>query len=82
MEIPLLKRTGVRLLFILALATLLRFLGLGVKQLWLDEILQLLHSSPATVRRIFPLHFLGKQRIFQDIEHFSPQICRHVLINI
>ena len=52
MEMPLLKRTGVRLLCILALAALLRFLGLGVKQLWLDEILQLLHSSPDTVRGI------------------------------
>jgi len=41
MEIPLPKRTGTRLWFILALAALLRFSGLGVKQLWLDEILLL-----------------------------------------
>ncbi|MDM7995269.1 MAG: glycosyltransferase family 39 protein [Acidobacteriota bacterium] len=46
------KRTGTRLWLILALAALLRFSGLGVKQLWLDEILQLLHSSPDTVRGI------------------------------
>lgn len=52
MEIPFLKKTGVRLMLILALAALLRFPGLGVKQLWLDEILQLLHSSPDTVRGI------------------------------
>jgi uncharacterized membrane protein len=37
---------------ILALAALLRFWGLGVKQLWLDEILQLLHSRPDSVRGI------------------------------
>jgi uncharacterized membrane protein len=46
------KKTGRILLAILALAALLRFLGLGVKQLWLDEILQVLHSRPDSVQGI------------------------------
>ncbi len=46
------KETNIRLWLILALAALLRFWGLGVKQLWLDEILQLLHSSPDTLQGI------------------------------
>ena len=40
------NESRLRLLLILGLAALLRFWGLGVKQLWLDEILQLLHSRP------------------------------------
>ncbi|MBN1567441.1 MAG: glycosyltransferase family 39 protein [Acidobacteria bacterium] len=43
---------GLKLSLILGLAALLRFWGLGVKQLWLDEILQLLHSRPDTLRGI------------------------------
>jgi mannosyltransferase len=41
-----------KLSIILALAALLRFLGLGVKQFWLDEIMQVLHSRPDTFRGI------------------------------
>jgi uncharacterized membrane protein len=52
MKTEFLKRTGFKLLFIIALATLLRFWGLGIKQLWLDEILQLLHSRPDSLRGI------------------------------
>jgi uncharacterized membrane protein len=43
------NRTGFKLSFLLLLAALLRFFGLGVKQLWLDEILQVLHSRPDTL---------------------------------
>lgn len=43
---------GFKLLLILVLAALLRFWGLGVKQLWLDEILQVLHSRPDSLRGI------------------------------
>lgn len=46
------NRIEPKLLLILGLAALLRFWGLGVKQLWLDEILQLLHSRPDTLRGI------------------------------
>jgi uncharacterized membrane protein len=46
------NRTGFKLSSILVLAALLRFFGLGVKQLWLDEILQVLHSRPDTLRGI------------------------------
>jgi uncharacterized membrane protein len=46
------KRAGLKLLLIMALAALLRFWGLGFKQLWLDEILQLLHSRPDSLRGI------------------------------
>jgi uncharacterized membrane protein len=46
------NRVGLKLLLIVALAALLRFWGLGVKQLWLDEILQLLHSRPDSVQEI------------------------------
>lgn len=46
------NKTGIKLLAILALAALLRFWGLGVKQLWLDEILQVLHSRPDSVQGI------------------------------
>jgi uncharacterized membrane protein len=52
MKTVFLKQTGFKLLFIIALAALLRFWGLGVKQLWLDEILQLLHSRPDSLRGI------------------------------
>ncbi len=52
MNMPFQNRTGLKLLFIVALAAVLRFLGLGHKQLWLDEILQLLHSRPDTLRGI------------------------------
>ena len=43
---------GIKLTIILILAAVLRFLGLSVKQLWLDEILQVLHSRPDTIRGI------------------------------
>jgi mannosyltransferase len=43
---------GIKLLAILALAALLRFCGLGVKQLWQDEILQVLHSRPDSMQGI------------------------------
>jgi uncharacterized membrane protein len=46
------NRVGIKLLAILALAALLRFFGLGAKQLWLDEILQVLHSRPVSMRGI------------------------------
>jgi uncharacterized membrane protein len=46
------SKTGMKLTAILALAALLRLWGLGVKQLWLDEILQVLHSRPDSVREI------------------------------
>jgi uncharacterized membrane protein len=46
------NRAGFKLSSILVLAALLRFFGLGVKQLWLDEILQVLHSRPDTLRGI------------------------------
>jgi uncharacterized membrane protein len=46
------NRTGFKLSSILVLAVLLRLFGLGVKQLWLDEILQVLHSRPDTLRGI------------------------------
>jgi uncharacterized membrane protein len=45
--------SGIKLSFILVLAALVRFLGLGAKQLWLDEILQLLHSRPDSISGIF-----------------------------
>jgi mannosyltransferase len=51
-QTPYQNRTGIKLSLILALAALLRFWGLGVKQLWLDEILQVLHSSPNSLRGI------------------------------
>jgi uncharacterized membrane protein len=41
-----------KLLLILALAALLRFFGLGVKQLWTDEIIQVIHSRPDSLREI------------------------------
>jgi mannosyltransferase len=37
---------------ILASAALLRFWGLGVKQLWLDEIIQAIHARPGSLREI------------------------------
>jgi uncharacterized membrane protein len=46
------NKTGLGLLFILVLAALVRFFGLGVKQLWLDEILQVLHSQPHSIKGI------------------------------
>jgi uncharacterized membrane protein len=41
-----------KLFLIMALAGLLRFLGLGVKQLWMDEIIQVLHSRPVAFKEI------------------------------
>lgn len=52
MNASLQDRAGFKLLLIIALAALLRFCGLGFKQLWLDEILQLLHSRPDSLRGI------------------------------
>jgi uncharacterized membrane protein len=52
MRMQFLNRTGTKLLFILALAALLRLWGLGVKQLWLDELLQVLHSRPDSLKGI------------------------------
>jgi uncharacterized membrane protein len=52
MKTEYLKQSGFKLLFIVALAALLRYWGLGVKQLWFDEILQLLHSRPDTFKGI------------------------------
>ena len=52
MQMTLRDRPGLQLLFILALAALLRLWGLGARQLWSDEILQVLHSRPDTVRGI------------------------------
>jgi uncharacterized membrane protein len=52
MKMDVVNRAGLKLCFIIALAAVLRFWGLGVKQLWLDEILQLLHSRPDSLRGI------------------------------
>ena len=52
MQTKLRDRPGLQLLLILALAALLRLWGLGAKQLWLDEILQVLHSRPDSIRGI------------------------------
>jgi mannosyltransferase len=46
------NRVEIKLLAILVLAALLRFFGLGVKQLWSDEILQVLHSRPDSMQGI------------------------------
>jgi uncharacterized membrane protein len=53
MQMPMKNDSGIKLLFILALAALLRFIGLGAKQLWLDELLQVLHSRPDAISGIF-----------------------------
>jgi len=52
MRMQFLSKSKTKLLFILALAALLRLWGLGGKQLWMDELLQLLHSRPNTLRGI------------------------------
>jgi uncharacterized membrane protein len=52
MATPVRNRVGLKLLSIIALAAMLRFWGLGFKQLWLDEIVQLLHSRPDSLRGI------------------------------
>lgn len=52
MQIQTKDNSGIKLLFILALAALLRIWGLGAKQLWLDEILQVLHSRPDSLSGI------------------------------
>jgi 4-amino-4-deoxy-L-arabinose transferase-like glycosyltransferase len=41
---------GIVLIFILAAA--IRFVGIGEKQLWIDEIIQVIHSSPDSLRGI------------------------------
>jgi uncharacterized membrane protein len=52
MQIQCVDVTKLKLLGILALATLLRFFGLGVKQLWIDEILQVIHSRSDSLQGI------------------------------
>jgi uncharacterized membrane protein len=49
MQTRLQQKIGSSLFLTLVLAALLRFFGLGAKQLWLDEILQALHSSPNSI---------------------------------
>jgi uncharacterized membrane protein len=49
---PFFGNAGGKLTLILALAALLRFWGLGVKQLWLDEILQAMHSKADSLQAI------------------------------
>jgi hypothetical protein len=41
-----------KLLAMLALAALLRFLGLGAKQFGVDEIIQVIHSRPDSMQGI------------------------------
>lgn len=41
------------LLLIIFGACSIRFIGLGEKQLWVDEIIQVLHSRPDSIREIF-----------------------------
>lgn len=52
MQIKCVGETKGKLWGILALAALLRCFGLGVKQLWIDEILQVIHSRPDSLRGI------------------------------
>jgi hypothetical protein len=53
MRLQLKEDSRIKLLIILALAALVRFIGLGAKQLWLDEILQVLHARPNSLSGIF-----------------------------
>jgi uncharacterized membrane protein len=46
------KKPGPALLLILIFSSLIRFVGLGEKQLWTDEILQVIHSIPDSMREI------------------------------
>ena len=39
--------------FVLIFGALIRFLGLGHKQLWLDELIQAVWSSPSSLREVF-----------------------------
>jgi uncharacterized membrane protein len=51
MEKPL-KNPKLTLLLILLFSATIRFVGLGEKQLWLDELLQVVHSTPDSIHVI------------------------------
>jgi uncharacterized membrane protein len=63
---------GLKLLAIIILAALLRFYRLGVKQLWNDEILQLLHSRPDSVRGI--LQGVAQDRGSAPLDYFIQHV--------
>ncbi len=46
------KNPGLALLAIFVFSAAIRFIGLGEKQLWVDEIIQVLHSKPDSFREI------------------------------
>ncbi len=46
------RKPGLALLLILLFSSVIRFVGLGEKQLWVDEILQVIHSTPNSIQEI------------------------------
>ncbi len=52
MQMQIINGLRLKLLAVLALAGVLRFWGLGAKQLWVDEIIQLIHSTPHSLSEI------------------------------
>jgi uncharacterized membrane protein len=46
------RKPGLALLLIILFSSAIRFVGLGEKQLWIDEILQVIHSTPDSMRQI------------------------------
>jgi uncharacterized membrane protein len=62
-----------KLLLIVALAALLRFFGLGVKQLWTDEIIQVIHSRPDSVKEI--LAGVAQDRGGAPLDYVIQHVC-------
>jgi uncharacterized membrane protein len=54
------KKPGRALLLIIIFSSAIRFVGLGEKQLWVDEIIQVIHSTPDSIRQI--LKGVGEDR--------------------
>jgi uncharacterized membrane protein len=46
------RKPGLALLLIIIFSSAIRFVGLGEKQLWIDEILQVIHSTPDSMQQI------------------------------
>jgi uncharacterized membrane protein len=59
---------GAAIVSIFIAATILRFFGIGEKQLWLDEIIQVLHSRPHSIIEI--LQHLGLKEGGAPLDYF------------
>lgn len=67
------KSNSIVIFLIIFLSVVIRFLGLGEKQLWIDEIIQVIHSSSHSIQEVLRgvSHDIGQAPLDHVVQHYT-----------